>query len=70
MGGGRGTVNNLRLWIVCPSYRDVPSFTQLRERILDVVPRYVSLALSDVRFVVIDDTAGFRPGDRIVARSR
>lgn len=49
------------LWIVCPSYRDVPSFTMLRTRILDLVQADPSLAPYAVRFVLIDDTAGFDP---------
>lgn len=50
-----------RLWIVCPSYRDVASFTMLRSRILDEVRTDTRLAGRDVTFVLIDDTAGFDP---------
>jgi len=44
-----------RLWIVCPSYRDVLAFTMLRKRILEVME---DTGLSDrsVRFVLVDDT--------------
>jgi len=42
----------MKIWIVTPVYRDVRSFEILRERLLDV------LAGEQVRFVVIDDTAG------------
>lgn len=45
------------LWIVCPSYADVLSFTMLRKRIHEVVRETPALAFR-LRFVVIDDTAG------------
>lgn len=47
-----------RLWVIAPSYRDVPSFLVLRQRILDVVARTPPLARTELRFVLIDDTAG------------
>jgi len=43
-----------RLWIVCPSYDDVVSFTMLRKRVLEVMrDEHVD---RPVRFVVVDDT--------------
>ncbi|HEV7615610.1 MAG TPA: glycosyltransferase [Solirubrobacterales bacterium] len=47
----------MAIWIFTPVYEDVPSFRLLRERLLEVLaddPR-------EVRFVVIDDTAGQDP---------
>ncbi len=46
------------LWIVTPSYDDVPSFMILRSRILDVIKTARSLPELAVRFIIIDDTAG------------
>ncbi len=43
-------------WIVAPVYRDVRSFTILRERLLQVLNAEVNG--KPVRFVVVDDTAG------------
>jgi len=48
----------MRLWLVCPCYRDVASFLTLRTRILEVLEGSPSLAQSDVHFVVVDDTGG------------
>jgi hypothetical protein len=42
------------LWVVCPVYKDVESFLQLRENVLAAVAGVTS----SVRFAVIDDTAG------------
>jgi glycosyltransferase involved in cell wall biosynthesis len=42
------------IWIVTPVYRDVPSVRILRERLLEVL----STDSREVRFVVVDDTAG------------
>ena len=55
---GQIPMNGDRLWIVCPSYRDVPAFLILRDRILEVVGASPSLRQEAVRFVVIDDTGG------------
>jgi hypothetical protein len=46
------------LWIVSPSYADVPAFTILRERVLEAVSESPLLRDLPVRFVVVDDTAG------------
>ena len=48
-------------WIVTPVYRDVPSFTILRERLLGLLEEDPAAAGGPVRFVVIDDTAGQDP---------
>jgi hypothetical protein len=48
-----------RLWIVSPSYRDVESFTLLRERILEVVAADATLHALTPTFIVVDDTGGF-----------
>lgn len=48
----------MRTWIVTPVYRDVRSFTILRERLLEVLSSQPESAGDEVRFVVIDDTAG------------
>jgi polyisoprenyl-phosphate glycosyltransferase len=49
----------MRLWIVSPCYRDVASFEILRSHILAAVGDGQVEALSDVHFVVVDDTAGY-----------
>jgi glycosyltransferase involved in cell wall biosynthesis len=49
----------MTLWIVSPCYKDVPSFVILRERILEIASTDHTLSSSDVRFVVVDDTAGY-----------
>lgn len=46
-----------RLWVVCPSYGDVASFTLVRERVLDVVAGM----FESVEFVLVDDTGGADP---------
>ncbi len=56
-----------RLWFVTPVFCDVPSLTILRERILDVVAQTPELAGADVRFVVLDDTAGRDPAIAAIA---
>ena len=52
------SIGPVRLWVVCPSYRDVASFTLLRERVLEVLGVTGNLA---IRFVLVDDTGGFDP---------
>ena len=47
------------LWIVCPSYNDVTSYEMLRSQILEVVDATPLLRRLDLRFVLIDDTAGY-----------
>jgi hypothetical protein len=47
-----------RLWIVCPSYRDVASFQILRLNILSEIDRDPQLRDLHVQFVVVDDTGG------------
>ena len=49
----------MRLWVVCPCYRDVASFVILRSRIVAAVGNGHLVASSDVQFVVVDDTAGY-----------
>ncbi len=48
------------LWIVCPSYADVASFTILRQHILAVAATS-ELDRIPLQFVVVDDTAGNDP---------
>jgi hypothetical protein len=48
-------------WIFTPVYRDARSFRILRERLLEVLERDLPERRGDVRFVVIDDTAGQDP---------
>ena len=48
-------------WIVTPVYRDTASFRILRERLLEVLAEDPQAAAGQVRFVVIDDTAGQDP---------
>ena len=52
-------MSGIKLWVVCPSYTDVPSFVILRERILQALSSLQKLPPPEVRFVVVDDTAGF-----------
>jgi polyisoprenyl-phosphate glycosyltransferase len=47
-------------WIVTPVYRDTASFRMLRERVLEVLGAD-PVATGQLRFVVIDDTAGQDP---------
>jgi hypothetical protein len=49
--------NPPRVWIVCPSYRDVGSFQTLRRNILEVLGSS-ALDISSVHFVLVDDTGG------------
>jgi len=48
------------LWVVCPSYADVASFTILRQNIIEVLATS-ELGQRRLHFVVIDDTAGNDP---------
>jgi hypothetical protein len=48
------------VWVVCPVFLDVESFLLLRKRLLEVVGDLDELRM-DVRFVVLDDTAGDDP---------
>ena len=48
------------LWLVCPVYRDVESFLILRRRALAVLAT-LSWKPAAIRFVAIDDSAGFDP---------
>src|SRR5690348_9222327 len=56
-----------RLWVVSPSYNDIPSFRQLRDNVRREVAADDALADYEVCFVLIDDTAG---RDREVADVR
>lgn len=46
------------LWIVCPSYCDVPAFAILRSRLLEVASADAVLAEYSIRFLLVDDSAG------------
>jgi hypothetical protein len=48
-------------WIFTPVYRDVRSFRILRERLLEVLAAAPEAGAGEVRFIVIDDTAGQDP---------
>ena len=48
------------LWIVCPSYADVASFTILRQKIIDVLATS-AVGQHRLHFVIVDDTAGNDP---------
>ena len=48
-------------WIVSPVYFDVPSFLVLADRLREVAERDPHLAERDLRFVVLDDSAGRDP---------
>jgi glycosyltransferase involved in cell wall biosynthesis len=54
-----------RLWVVCPSYDDVASFTMLRERIQEAVAAS-ALELDGIQFVLVDDTGGVDPNAKLV----
>jgi len=49
-----------RIWIVCPVYRDVESFTILREQVLVTLEHCLrdEGGALETKFVVVDDTAG------------
>jgi polyisoprenyl-phosphate glycosyltransferase len=49
------------VWVIAPSYHDVPSFRILRKRIIEVVEGHDRLNGYDLRFGLIDDTAGQDP---------
>jgi len=49
------------LWIVCPSFRDVPSFVHLRRDILVNLERSTPPSWAVIKFVLIDDTGGIDP---------
>jgi hypothetical protein len=51
-------MSDMKLWVVCPSYRDVASFLILRTRILEVASKQEQIP-SDINFVLVDDTAGY-----------
>jgi polyisoprenyl-phosphate glycosyltransferase len=46
------------IWVVAPSYRDVPAFKVVRRQVIDVVGRLDDLAGYDLQFVLVDDSAG------------
>jgi glycosyltransferase involved in cell wall biosynthesis len=54
-------------WIVTPVYQDVQSFLILRERLLEQLRRAAKIHSGEVRFVVIDDTAGRDPEVNLLA---
>ena len=47
-----------QLWVVSPSYTDVPAFTVLRGRVLEVVGQAPTLQDLTIHFALVDDTAG------------
>jgi glycosyltransferase involved in cell wall biosynthesis len=49
-----------RLWLLCPLYEDVDSFLVVKARLLKVLAG-LSWDISRIRFVVVDDSAGFDP---------
>jgi len=51
-------MSDVRLWVLCPCYNDVPAFTILRNRVLEIIDQTTSMQRTMVRFVVVDDTAG------------
>jgi glycosyltransferase involved in cell wall biosynthesis len=59
MVAGGGSMSDPLLWVVCPSYNDVTSFSLLRSRILEIVTASKSLDTFHVRLVIVDDTGGF-----------
>lgn len=61
MDGGDGLQNGEDLWVLCPSYRDVASFTILRSKIQESIGRAPPTGRFPLRFVVVDDTGGLDP---------
>jgi polyisoprenyl-phosphate glycosyltransferase len=51
----------MNAWVVCPSYRDVASFTILRLRIQECLDKAALLNPLTVRMVLVDDTGGLDP---------
>ena len=49
------------LWIVCPSFRDVPSFIHLRRDVLANLTHASPTSWGAIKFVLIDDTGGLDP---------
>jgi hypothetical protein len=49
-----------RLWVLCPLYQDVDSFLVVKRRVIQTLSTS-SWAPSSVRFVIVDDSAGFDP---------
>lgn len=49
------------LWIVCPSFRDVPSFKHLRRDILANLEHSSPTSWEAIKFALIDDTGGIDP---------
>lgn len=52
-------MSHVRLWVVCPSYHDIPSFLILRTRVLEILDATEPFDGRSVCFVVVDDTAGY-----------
>jgi len=50
-----------RIWIVCPVYFDVPSWTILHKRLDAALDSDLELSQAERRFVVFDDSAGADP---------
>lgn len=50
-----------KLWIVCPVFHDVPSWTVLRQRLDDLLDSDPAFRGLERRFVVFDDSAGSDP---------
>jgi glycosyltransferase involved in cell wall biosynthesis len=51
-------MDDMKLWVVCPSYRDVPSFTILRSRVLEVMASASRVGSTAIEFILVDDTGG------------
>lgn len=54
------TASTRNLWFVLPMYQDVPAFTTLRSRVLEVLDSG-SVDFGDIRFLAVDDSAGSDP---------
>lgn len=55
------STNHDTLWIVSPVYKDVESYLQLRSRIIELDFNKIGLPPMNLRFVLIDDSAGKDP---------
>jgi len=58
---GAGSSPARKLWIVCPVFHDVPSWTVLRQRLDELLDADSAFRGLERRFVVFDDSAGFDP---------
>src|SRR5215471_3590289 len=58
-GAGRELMPTI--WVVAPSYCDVPAFEVVRKRTTEILADHRDLASYRPRFVLIDDSAGLDP---------